>query len=90
MIELMEIKGKDAVQQDWTLRKIYIRPEFVMSISEDNSLKQLHLRESLVQNLLPEQDFTKIILSDGRTIRVVGSMSHVLRQVGNSKRLLRD
>lgn len=91
MIKLMEIKKLGDSRTNWTLSEIYIRPEYVISVSDDTSMKEMNLKENLIEGMTPEASFTKVVLSDGRTIRVVGPLPRIAKDLGvNTRTLLKD
>ena len=70
MINLVEvIQQKDRV----FLREIIINPSHVVSVVPDEDAAALHASGRLPDGLHDAQQFSKVQLADGRTVRVVGN-----------------
>jgi len=89
MVKFVEIVRD---MNNFSLREVFINPAHVVSMREDNFMKQ-HLREGrLPSDLDLRQDFTKIVLNKGATgqeLIVVGLPSLVESKLkGGTKELL--
>ena len=72
MINLVEL-----VQQDERvfLREIIVNPSHVVSVVPDENAAALHAYGKLPAGLHPAQQFSRITLADGQSVRVVGNPS---------------
>jgi hypothetical protein len=70
MINLVEV-----VQQSdrFILREIIVNPSHVVSVSPDEDAAALNAYGKLPDGLHPAQQFSKVKLVDGQTVRVVGN-----------------
>lgn len=94
-IQFTEVYNKSGsgTIRDFGLRVIYINPNHVISLREDNRSQALLSEGSLPDGLDPRQRFTSIALNKGTTgevITVVGPVHDVhMRLFENHKTLLR-
>lgn len=79
--------------RDWALRTIYINPDHVVCLREDDATGRLLKEGRLPPQLDQRQEFTKITLNrgqQGQDITVVGKIDNVhMKLFENSKTLLR-
>ena len=76
----------------YTLREIFINPEHVVCIREDESAKKQLSEGHMPAELDDRQDFTMIHLNRGQSgidITVVGTPTVVEQKLNNSKQLLK-
>jgi len=57
---------KKGMEVQYILKNLYINPEFIVSMEDNERLNQAHVRKSIFDNLSPEARFTKLALSSGR------------------------
>ena len=73
MIKLTEVveeaQAYDAelkrVSSSYSLRSFYVNPKFIVSMSANNRLDDMHKRHPLIKDLLPEARFTKMTVASG-------------------------
>ena len=70
MINLVEIIQN---QEGFLLREVVVNPSHVISITPDVDAAALHANGKLPTGLHPAQQFSKVKLVDGQTVRVVGN-----------------
>jgi hypothetical protein len=91
-IEVYNRSGGGTIR-DYSLRTIYINPNHVISLVEDDRTSQLLHEGSLPQDLDPRQQFTNISLNvgvSGQSVVVVGSIQEIHHKLyENSKTLLK-
>ena len=96
VVKLIEIfrhnrlsEGKLATRQ-YALREIFINPEHVVYLREDETYKKI-LEEGILEDIVDRQAFTKIYLNRGQMgidLVVVGSPSIVQEKLGLNKQQL--
>ena len=73
----------------YNLREIYVNPQHVVLLREEENLNMRHERSSLLEGLDEFVRFTKVNLNAGTNssllISVVGDLQHVAEKVGASK-----
>ena len=81
------------LEENFVLREVFINPEHVVCLREDNVYKRLLSEGKLMSGLNVEQCFTRVYLNRGQAgieMTVVGSPSSVQEKIGsNDKQLLR-
>lgn len=70
MINLVEVVQEN---ERFILREIIVNPNHVISVTPDEDAAALHAYGKLPDGLHPAQQFSKVMLADGRTVRVVGN-----------------
>jgi hypothetical protein len=74
MINLVEIIQN---QEGFLLREVVVNPSHVISITPDVDAAALHANGKLPTGLHPAQQFSKVVLAEGRSMRVVGNPNMV-------------
>jgi hypothetical protein len=91
-IEVYNRSGGGTIR-DYSLRTIYINPNHVISLVEDDRTSQLLHEGALPQDLDPRQQFTNISLNvgvSGQSVVVVGPIKEIHHKLyENSKTLLK-
>jgi hypothetical protein len=78
LVKLTEVYDPSYNRDKKSLREIYVNPNFVASLIPDYSMDVLFAEGKLPEGLNRSQQFTRIILADGRTQHiVVGDLSVV-------------
>ena len=73
MINLTEIVKNSAeydseigtCKSSYSLRDIYINPAYIVTMTENRGYSEAHKRKPLVEDLIPQAKFTRIVLSSG-------------------------
>jgi hypothetical protein len=99
VVKLTEIYKTNKLSEDgsskdsFSLRDIFVNPEHVVCLREDELHKRLLLENRLIQDLDRMQEFTKIYLNRGQAgidLVVIGSPSNIQEKLGlKTKQLLR-
>ena len=78
---------------DYILREVFVNPEHVVCLREDNLYKKLLMEEHLIEGLDKNQSFTRIYLDRGQAgieITAVGHPSSIQEKLGlATKQLLK-
>lgn len=75
--------------KDYILREVFINPEHVVCLREDNIFKKLLSEGKLMNGLHTEQSFTRVYLNRGQSgieMTVVGTPSSVQEKIGSIKK----
>lgn len=98
MVKFIEVKeankftGLQGTDTQYTLREIFINPEHVVCIREDESAKRQLSEGCMPSELDKRQDFTMIHLNRGQAgidVTVIGAPVAVEQKLKNSKQLLK-
>ena len=94
LVRLTEVcsQGTYTNSQQYTLREVFVNPEHVVMIREEQRMRQLNEQGHLPSELSTNHQFTKLTINRGHTgteIVVVGSPSMVETTLNNRKELLR-
>ncbi len=78
LVKLTEVCHNNTLttQQDYTLREVFVNPEHVVMIREEQRMKALNEQGRLPEGLKSEHHFTKLTINRGHTgteIVVVGA-----------------
>ena len=83
----------NASQRKYSLRKIYINPDHVMCLREDEVLKGVLREGNLISGLDKRQSFTRVTLNNNsmqQDVLVVGNLDEIYKKLQiESKNLLR-
>ena len=83
----------NASQRKYSLRKIYINPDHVMCLREDEVLKGVLREGNLISGLDKRQSFTRVTLNNNsmqQDVLVVGNLDEIYNKLQiESKNLLR-
>lgn len=88
MIKLVEIVRQ---LNQYDLREVFINPNHVVSLREDNHTKQLLGEGKLPKGLDERQSFTKLVLDKGTVgleLTIVGNPASVETKLNGEKRVL--
>jgi hypothetical protein len=82
LVKLTEVCHNNTLttQQDYTLREVFVNPEHVVMIREEQRMRHLNEQGQLPAGLESEHQFTKLTINRGHTgteIVVVGAPSLV-------------
>ena len=94
LVKLTEVcsRGTYTTSQQYSLREVFVNPEHVVMIREEQRMKQLNEQGHLPSELATEHQFTKLTINRGHTgteIVVVGSPSMVETSLNTNKGLLK-
>lgn len=77
---------------EFTLRTIFVNPEHIITITEDDRINFLNSKKPLLEGLNSEHQFSRVSIQSGGTqsklITVIGSPETVLRALNKSSRQL--
>jgi len=88
MIRLVEVQQR---MNNFRLTEVYVNPEHVVAIREDERMSQTLKEGKLPDNLDERQSFTKIYIDRGHTgidMTVVGDVRQIKEKLGLNKRTL--
>ena len=94
LVKLTEVCQNNALttKSDYTLREVFVNPEHVVMIREEERIQRLNEQGLLTEGLSPDLQFTKLTINRGHTgteIVVVGSPSRVEQNLNTTKHLIR-
>ena len=95
LVKLTEVCHNSTLttQQDYTLREVFVNPEHVVMIREEQRMKALNEQGALPDGLELNHQFTKLTINRGHTgteIVVVGAPATVETKLNkNNKQLLK-
>ena len=92
MKKLVEVYANSVINKSYTLREIYINPEYVVSLMPDSHTTHLLREGRLPQGLDQNQQFTRVTVhkgSSGTEMVIVGDISTVREKLFSSKTLLK-
>ncbi len=91
MVKLIKINNPHGTKVE-SLSEVYINPEHVSYLVEDEQMTNLANQGFIFEGLHPNHKFTRIIVdTGGRTehFTVIGGVSEIANKLKNSKQLLR-
>lgn len=80
MKKLIEVTQNSATTKTFSLREVFVNPEFVVSLTPDTNTKRLLTEGRLPENLSSEVEFTRVTIhkgASGQEMVVVGTISDV-------------
>ena len=91
MVKLIKIVNPHGTKVE-SLTEVYVNPEHVSYIVEDEQMTNLANQGIIFEGLHPNHKFTRVIVdTGGRTehFTVIGGVSEIANKLKNSKQLLR-
>ncbi len=88
MVKLVEVQQR---MNNFRLTEVYVNPEHVVAMREDERMTQVLREGKLPENLDDRQSFTKIYIDRGHTgidMTVVGDIQQIKEKLGLNKRTL--
>ena len=88
MVKLVEVQQR---MSSFRLTEVYVTPEHVVAMREDERMTQILREGKLPENLDDRQSFTKIYIDRGHTgidMTVVGDIQQIKEKLGLNKRTL--
>jgi hypothetical protein len=93
MKKLVEVMQNSAITKTYSLREVFVNPEFVVSLAPDVNTKRLLSEGRLPEGLNTQTEFTRVTIHKGATgqeMVVVGDISDIqTRLFSNPKNILR-
>ena len=92
MKKLVEVYANSVINKSYTLREIYINPEYVVSLIPDSHTGALLREGRLPQGLDLNQKFTRVTVhkgSSGTEMVIVGDIATVREKLFTGKSLLK-
>jgi hypothetical protein len=94
LVRLTEVCNTGAVTNNaqYSLREVYINPEHVVMVREEQRLKQINEEKRLVDGLDSDHRFSKLIIDKGNTgteIIVVGAPDAIESILKKQRQILR-
>ncbi len=80
MKKLVEVMQSSAITKTYSLREVFVNPEFVVSLAPDVNTKRLLSEGRLPEGLSNHTEFTRVTIHKGATgqeMVVVGNISQV-------------
>ncbi len=91
MVKLIKIVNPHGTKVE-SLTEVYINPEHVSYIMEDEQVTNLADQGFIFEGLDPNHKFTRVVVDTGRNTEhftVIGGVSEIANKLKNSKQLLR-
>ena len=91
MVKLIKIVNPHGTKVE-SLAEVYINPEHVSYIMEDEQMTNLANQGLMFEGLNPNHKFTRVVVDTGRNTEhftVIGGVSEIANKLKNSKQLLR-
>jgi hypothetical protein len=91
MVKLIKINNPHGTKVE-SLSEVYINPEHVSYLVEDEQMTNLASQGFIFEGLDPNHRFTRVVVDTGRNTEhftVIGGVSEVANKLKNSKQLLR-
>ena len=91
MVKLIKINNPHGTKVE-SLSEVYINPEHVSYLVEDEQMTNLASQGFLFEGLDPNHRFTRVVVDTGRNtehFNVIGGVSEIANKLKNSKQLLR-
>jgi len=91
MVKLIKINNPHGTKVE-SLSEVYINPEHVSYLVEDEQMTNLASQGFLFEGLDPNHRFTRVVVDTGRNTEhftVIGGVSEIANKLKNSKQLLR-
>ena len=88
MVKLVEVQQR---MNNFRLTEVYVNPEHVVAMREDERMTQVIREGKLPENLDDRQSFTKIYIDRGHTgidMTVIGDVQQIKEKLGLNKRTL--
>jgi N-acetylmuramoyl-L-alanine amidase len=88
MVKLVEVQQR---MNNFRLTEVYVNPEHVVAMREDERMTQVLREGKLPENLDDRQSFTKIYIDRGHTgidMTVIGDVQQIKEKLGLNKRTL--
>ncbi len=93
MKKLIEVMQNSATAKTYSLREVFVNPEFVVSLVPDTNTKRLLSEGRLPEGLSLQTEFTRVTIHKGATgqeMIVIGDIGAVRSKLfTNSKQVLR-
>ncbi len=93
MKKLIEVMQNSATAKTYSLREVFVNPEFVVSLVPDTNTKRLLSEGRLPEGLSLQTEFTRVTIHKGATgqeMIVIGDIGAVRSKLfANSKQVLR-
>ena len=80
MKKLIEVTQNSAIAKTYSLREVFVNPEFVVSLTPDTNTKRLLTEGRLPEGLSNQTEFTRVTIHKGATgqeMVVVGNPTDV-------------
>jgi hypothetical protein len=91
MVKLIKINNPHGTKVE-NLSEVYINPEHVSYLVEDEQMTNLASQGFIFEGLDPNHRFTRVVVDTGRNTEhftVIGGVSEIANKLKNSKQLLR-
>ena len=91
MVKLIKINNPHGTKVE-SLSEVYINPEHVSYLVEDEQMTNLANEGFIFEGLDPSHRFTRVVVDTGRNTEhftVIGGVSEIANKLKNSKQLLR-
>lgn len=78
--KLVEVVSTSVYNSKYSLREIFINPDFVVSLTPDIRMKRMLSEGNLPEGIDERQHFTRVVVHKGNTgqeMTVVGEVTHI-------------
>ena len=86
MRKLIEVTQSSAISKTYSLREVFVNPEFVVSLAPDTNTKRLLNEGRLPEGLSTQTEFTRVTIHKGATgqeMVVIGDIGDVRTKLFN-------
>jgi hypothetical protein len=88
-VEVVKIGSDLNARSEYTLREVFINPDQVTMLRENNFMKNLLSEGKLPSEIDGRMEFTSVHLNTGVNLNIIGSPSVIETKLRNNKQLLR-
>ena len=88
-VEVVKIGSDLSARSEYTLREVFVNPDQVTMLRENNFMKNLLSEGKLPSEIDGRMEFTSIHLNTGVSLNIIGSPSVVESKLRNNRQLLR-
>ena len=91
LVKLTEICQNNTItsNRDYSLREVFINPDQVTMLRENNFMKNLLSEGKLPSEIDGRMEFTSVHLNTGVNLNIIGSPSVIESKLRNNRQLLR-
>ena len=85
-------EGRPSHETGYTLKEVYVNPEHVVFMREDNEMLTKISKTQLFEQLHPQQEFTTLRINTGHSgvsVTVVGCLTTIQEKLNFKKQLLK-
>lgn len=88
-VEVVKVGSDLNARSEYTLREVFINPDQVTMLRENNFMKNLLSEGKLPSEIDGRMEFTSVHLNTGVNLNIIGSPSVIESKLRNNRQLLR-